>query len=137
MIDTRFAWLSTMLLVLAACGQDAREPAGTVIVNARVIDGSGGPSRNASVRVVGERIVRVGENTRLGKPVFRIVAYVPPASLIASLTGKFSPPQQRGAVGHNVQRRALRHRRRTVVLIAHPHLGNIASHEITQREMPP
>ena len=29
-------------LVLAACAPDAPEPGGTVIVNARVIDGSGG-----------------------------------------------------------------------------------------------
>lgn len=41
-----------------ACAE--REPPGVVIVNARVIDGSGGPSRSVNVRVVGERIAAVG-----------------------------------------------------------------------------
>ena len=35
-------------------------PAGTVIVNARVLDGSGGPPRSVAVRIVGDRIVEVG-----------------------------------------------------------------------------
>jgi N-acyl-D-amino-acid deacylase len=36
-------------------------PPGVVIVNAQVIDGSGGPSRDVDVRIVGERIVAVGK----------------------------------------------------------------------------
>jgi len=45
---------------LTACAPDAPDSAGVVFVNARVIDGSGGPSRNVNVRVVGERIANVG-----------------------------------------------------------------------------
>ncbi|MDZ4729128.1 MAG: serine hydrolase [Xanthomonadales bacterium] len=37
-----------------------QEPAGLVIVNARVVDGSGGPSRNVNVRIAAERIAEVG-----------------------------------------------------------------------------
>jgi N-acyl-D-amino-acid deacylase len=48
-------------LACAACGPDAPEPTGVVIVNARVVDGSGGPSRDVSVRVVGDRIASVGD----------------------------------------------------------------------------
>jgi len=46
---------------VTACVPDTSEPAGTVIVNARVINGSGGPSRHVNVRFVGERIAAVGE----------------------------------------------------------------------------
>ena len=46
---------------VTACVPDASEPAGTVIVNARVINGSGGPSRHVNVRFVGERIAAIGE----------------------------------------------------------------------------
>jgi N-acyl-D-amino-acid deacylase len=35
-------------------------PVGTVIVNARVLDGSGAPARAVAVRIVGDRIVEVG-----------------------------------------------------------------------------
>ena len=51
----------TLLFVLfasAAC--TPRDPAGLVIVNARLIDGSGGPSREVNVRIVGDRIAGVG-----------------------------------------------------------------------------
>ena len=47
-------------LVFASHGCAAGEPPGIVIVNARVIDGGGGPSRSVNVRVVGERITAVG-----------------------------------------------------------------------------
>ena len=53
-------WLS-VLFVLTACTPDVREPAGLVIVNASVIDGSGGPSRDVNVRIVGDRIATVGD----------------------------------------------------------------------------
>lgn len=54
---SRTAGLLLIGIALAACGN---EPAGTVIVNARVIDGSGGPSRDVNVRITGERIATVG-----------------------------------------------------------------------------
>ncbi len=54
------AILSSVVLVLTACAPDVPEPTGLVIVNARVIDGSGGPSRDVNVRVVGDRIATVG-----------------------------------------------------------------------------
>jgi N-acyl-D-amino-acid deacylase len=43
--------------VCAGCGDGDRS---TVIVNASVIDGTGAPPRQASVRIVGDRIVEVG-----------------------------------------------------------------------------
>lgn len=48
-------------LALTACKPDAQPPAGFVIVNASVIDGSGAPARDESVRIVGDRIAAVGE----------------------------------------------------------------------------
>ncbi len=45
----------------ATCAWAGGEQPGVVIVNARVIDGSGGPSRSVNVRIVGERITAVGE----------------------------------------------------------------------------
>ena len=48
-------------LALAACAPGEPAPAGTVIVNARVIDGSGGPSRDVNVRIEGDRIAAVGD----------------------------------------------------------------------------
>ena len=67
MINRILAILPVVVLLLAACGADVpepkleSEPAGVVIVNARVIDGSGGPSRDMNVRVVGERIAALGD----------------------------------------------------------------------------
>ncbi len=46
---------------LTACAPGDSTPAGTVIVNARVIDGSGGPSRDVNVRIEGDRIVAIGD----------------------------------------------------------------------------
>ncbi len=60
MTKISLAILPVVVLMLTACGPDAPEPTGVVIVNARVIDGSGGPSRDVNVRVVGERIATVG-----------------------------------------------------------------------------
>lgn len=54
------AILPSVVLGLAACAPHTPEPAGVVIVDARVIDGSGGPSRDVSVRIVGDRIAKVG-----------------------------------------------------------------------------
>jgi len=60
-INRILAILAVVALVFVACSPDAASPTGVVIVNARVIDGSGGPSRNVNVRIVGERIDRVGD----------------------------------------------------------------------------
>ncbi|MCY3970433.1 MAG: D-aminoacylase [Acidobacteria bacterium] len=46
---------------LTACAPGDSTRAGTVIVNARVIDGSGGPSREVNVRLEGDRIAAVGD----------------------------------------------------------------------------
>jgi N-acyl-D-amino-acid deacylase len=48
-------------ILSAHCGWADSELSGVVIVNARVIDGSGGPSQNVNVRIVGERITAVGD----------------------------------------------------------------------------
>jgi N-acyl-D-amino-acid deacylase len=48
------------VLAIAACAPDSPAPTGTVIINARVIDGSGGDSRNVSVRLIDDRITEVG-----------------------------------------------------------------------------
>ncbi len=60
MIKRILAIMPGIVLVLTACAPDAPETSGMVIVNARVIDGSGGPSRDVNVRVVGDRIANVG-----------------------------------------------------------------------------
>lgn len=60
MIKRFLAIVPSVVLALTACALDAPEITGMVIVNARVIDGSGGPSRDVNVRVVGDRIVTVG-----------------------------------------------------------------------------
>ena len=48
-------------LGLAACASGDSSPDGTVIVNARVLDGSGGPSRDVNVRIEGDRIAAIGD----------------------------------------------------------------------------
>ena len=47
--------------ILGGCSSEPTEEAGTVIVNARVVDGSGGPSRDVNVRMVADRIAAVGQ----------------------------------------------------------------------------
>ncbi len=54
------AILTGIAFALTACAPDMPKADTVVIVNARLIDGSGGPSRTANVRVVGERIADVG-----------------------------------------------------------------------------
>ncbi len=56
-------WLLLLAPLLAACGETpgADEPKSQLILNASLIDGTGGPARTASVRIEGERIVEVGE----------------------------------------------------------------------------
>jgi N-acyl-D-amino-acid deacylase len=60
MIRISLAMQLGVVFVLTACAADVQEAAGLVIVNARVIDGSGGPSRGVNVRIVGDRIASVG-----------------------------------------------------------------------------
>jgi N-acyl-D-amino-acid deacylase len=55
------AVISCIAFALSACSTDKAGPGGVVIVNARIIDGSGGPSRNVNVRMVDDRIATVGE----------------------------------------------------------------------------
>jgi len=55
------AWLLLLVVALGGCGPEHDDATGVVIVNARVIDGSGGPSREADVRIAGERIDAVGD----------------------------------------------------------------------------
>lgn len=71
----RVLWLGAFLAGLVACGQDTRdvpvagEPeaaAGTLILNARIADGSGEPLYPAAVRIRGDRIVAIGELTADG-----------------------------------------------------------------------
>ena len=49
-----------LALVFCGCTSPEPEPSGFVIVNARVIDGSGGPAQDVNVRVEGDRIAAVG-----------------------------------------------------------------------------
>ena len=49
------------LLVLNACGSKQEEAPSTVITNATLIDGTGAPARTAAVRIVGDRIVEIGD----------------------------------------------------------------------------
>ncbi|MGE5730122.1 MAG: D-aminoacylase, partial [Gemmatimonas sp.] len=66
----------TVLALASGCGKPAATPApnassrGVLIVGARVIDGTGAPSRLASVRVIGDRIADVGDlHQRQGETV--------------------------------------------------------------------
>lgn len=76
---TRSASVAAIVL-LAACAKPASSPAstpapdaaakGTLIVNARVIDGTGSPARVTSVRIIGDRIADIGDlHQRQGETV--------------------------------------------------------------------
>jgi N-acyl-D-amino-acid deacylase len=64
-------------ILFAACAKPASSPApdtaakgGTIIVGARVIDGTGAPSRVTSVRIIGDRIADIGDlHQRQGETV--------------------------------------------------------------------
>ena len=60
MTKLRLAILPGILLALAACAPVAPKLTRVVVVNARVVDGSGGPSRYVNVSIVGDRIANVG-----------------------------------------------------------------------------
>lgn len=61
MIKKPLVILAGIVLVLAACSREIQEPAGLVIINARVIDGTGTAFRRVNVRIVGDRIATVGD----------------------------------------------------------------------------
>jgi N-acyl-D-amino-acid deacylase len=53
--------LVVALFALTDCGSDEDDRGATVITNVIVVDGTGAPPRRASVRIVGDRIVDVGD----------------------------------------------------------------------------
>lgn len=53
--------LTVQAACTAAVARQPAVPAGTLIANARVLDGSDGPARVASVRIVADRIAEVGD----------------------------------------------------------------------------
>ncbi|HJO02667.1 MAG TPA: D-aminoacylase [Acidobacteriota bacterium] len=55
--------LAAMLFVVPACAPPSAGVPGTVIANARVVDGTGGPSQQIDVRIEGERIAEIGDLT--------------------------------------------------------------------------
>ena len=61
MIKRTLTLLPCIGLAMVACAPGEPAPTPVVIVNSRVIDGTGQPSRNANVRVVGDRIATVGD----------------------------------------------------------------------------
>jgi len=61
MIKRILPLLTSVGLTLTACAPGEPEPTPIVIVNARVIDGSGGPSTNVNVRIEGDRIAAIGD----------------------------------------------------------------------------
>ena len=61
---TRHTWLVSAMSLLVAticCGPADKADLRTFIVNARVIDGNGGPSRQVDVRIDGDRIGAIGD----------------------------------------------------------------------------
>lgn len=61
MIKRILPLLTSVGLASTACAPGEHEPTPIAIVNARVIDGSGGPSRDVNVRIKGDLIVAVGD----------------------------------------------------------------------------
>lgn len=60
-----------LLVLVAAVAPAPQQPPSTLIINARLVDGTGAPGRVASVRTVGDRVSEVGELTR--RPGDRVV----------------------------------------------------------------
>lgn len=54
-------WVAAAALLQSGCTAETPRPAGLLIVNSRLIDGTGGPSSDGSVLVVNDRIAAVGE----------------------------------------------------------------------------
>ena len=60
-LDLRAAIVAGLLgMVLFSCESRVPQPRSTLVVNARVLDGTGAPFRSSSVRIEGENIVGVG-----------------------------------------------------------------------------
>ena len=57
----RLRIVAAAAVLLAAGSCEVLTQGGTLIVNATIVDGSGGPARRGSVRIVGERITEIGE----------------------------------------------------------------------------
>src|SRR5256885_12774730 len=54
------AFIPLILLAWPKTSSAQQQPSATVIVNARIADGTGKPLRQASVRITGDRILKVG-----------------------------------------------------------------------------
>src|SRR5882724_12074586 len=59
-VKWRIALIPMILFAWPSTSSTQQQPRATVIVNARIADGTGKPLRQASVRIAGDRIVRVG-----------------------------------------------------------------------------
>src|SRR6266478_9067911 len=59
-VKSRIAFIPLILLAWPSTSSAQQQPSATVIVNARIADGTGKPLRRASVRIAGDRIVKVG-----------------------------------------------------------------------------
>src|SRR5882724_11934745 len=65
-VKWRIAFIPLILLAWPSTSSTQQQPRATVIVNARIADGTGKPLRRASIRIAGDRIVKVG-NFQPGK----------------------------------------------------------------------
>jgi|CXWL01.1.fsa_nt_gi N-acyl-D-amino-acid deacylase len=71
MIGALAPYVLAFLAPALAGAAEVRAPASLVILNARLVDGTGAPARSGSLRIAGERIVALGELTPLpGETVF-------------------------------------------------------------------
>lgn len=61
MMRSQFRIFAAAAILVGAGSCAALTQNGTLIVNATVVDGTGGPARRAAVRIVGDRIAEVGE----------------------------------------------------------------------------
>jgi N-acyl-D-amino-acid deacylase len=59
-VNWRIAFISVIVFAWPRTCAPQQQPSATVIVNARIADGTGRPLRQASVRIAGDRIARVG-----------------------------------------------------------------------------
>ena len=68
----RYTWLggaTSLLVATICCGPADTVDPRTFIVDARVIDGTGGPSRQVDVRIDGDRIGAVGDLQPQGRDI--------------------------------------------------------------------
>jgi hypothetical protein len=59
-VNWRIAFIPLILFPWPSTSWAQQQSSGTVIVNARIADGTGKPLRQESVRIAGDRIVKVG-----------------------------------------------------------------------------